>query len=57
MLAKGRRLQSLVWDMAKNTSEDFQAVWLDSMSLQSCIEPVPLAKNSFKQVRPIAFAF
>lgn len=49
MNGKGRRLQSLVWDMDKNVTDDFQCVWPKEMQLDSCITPVPLVVNHYKQ--------
>ena len=46
----GRRLQSLVWDMEKNATDDFQCVWPKEMQLDSCIQPVPLMVNHYQQV-------
>ena len=49
-LVKGRRLQSLVWDLKKNTTDDFEAKWPANMNLQGCTEPVPLVVDHFQQV-------
>jgi hypothetical protein len=49
----GRRLQSLIWDMDKNTTGDYECVWPKEMKLDTCIEPVPMVVKHFQQVIPL----
>ena len=48
--SKGRRLQSLVWDMDKNATDDFQCVFPKEMKYDACVQPLPLVVKHFQQV-------
>jgi len=53
----GRRLQSLVWDMDKNATDDFQCAWPEEMKLDSCIQPLPLVVKHEQQVTCSMFPY
>jgi len=53
----GRRLQSLVWDMDKNATDEFQCTWPKEMKLDSCIQPLPLVVKHEQQVTCSIFPY